>query len=111
MQHLEHNGARPLIKACTVPPETLWGNLMVEAIVRRSVISKLYALLLLYRGMQELHKLCLGSGRMWTRVHGPHVKSSTVLRLQLLFRLFSTSYVSFRFHYYCQYAHRSGRNP
>jgi hypothetical protein len=39
MQHLEHNGARPLIKACTVPPETLWGNLMVEAIVRRSVIS------------------------------------------------------------------------
>jgi hypothetical protein len=39
MQHLEHNGARPLIKACTVPPETLWGNLMVEAIVRRTVIS------------------------------------------------------------------------
>jgi hypothetical protein len=39
MQHLEHNGARPLIKACTVPPETLWVNLMVEAIVRRTVIS------------------------------------------------------------------------
>jgi hypothetical protein len=109
MQHLEHNGARPLIKACTVPPETLWGNLMVEAIVRRTVISgnciRNYYCIEVCKSCTSFASEAAASGQGYMDL------MSTVLRLQLLFKLFSTSYLSFRFHYYCQYAHRSGRNP